>query len=83
MNTITMVIAGLGLLALVYGSARLRGQPFSAFPPAYLVVSCVAAAIKMWIGVTRASYSVAEELPFLVVIFGLPAALGVAVGLRN
>jgi hypothetical protein len=29
----------------------------------------------MWIGVSRAGYSVAEEFPVFLVIFALPAAL--------
>ena len=33
-----------------------------------------AAAINMWVGVARAGYTVAEELPIFLLIFGLPAA---------
>jgi hypothetical protein len=31
----------------------------------------------MWVGVARAGYSVAEELPIFLLIFGVPAALAI------
>ena len=34
----------------------------------------VAALVNMWMGVTSAGYSVAEELPIFLLIFALPAA---------
>jgi hypothetical protein len=38
--------------------------------PIWLVV----ALINMWLGVSRAGYSVVEELPIFLVIFAIPAA---------
>lgn len=35
----------------------------------------VAALVNMWIGVSRAGYSVAEELPIFLAIFLIPAAV--------
>jgi len=35
------------------------------------------AAVNMWLGVSRAGYSVREELPIFLLIFGLPAAAAV------
>lgn len=31
----------------------------------------------MWVGVAKAGYSVAEELPILALIFGVPAAVAI------
>lgn len=46
------------------------------FIPVWLTVSVV----NLWIGVSKAGYSVAEEMPILLVVFAVPAALaGVAV----
>jgi hypothetical protein len=42
-----------------------------AFIPAWLVVALV----NMWVGVTKAGFTVAQELPILVVVFAVPAAL--------
>ena len=37
---------------------------------------------NMWIGVSKAGYSVAEELPILVLLFAVPAAAAVLVRWR-
>ena len=39
----------------------------------------VAAGINMWIGVSKAGYSVAEEAPFFIVVFAVPAAVALFV----
>jgi hypothetical protein len=41
----------------------------------FVVVWSLVAAVNMWLGVARAGYSVAEELPIFLLIFGAPAAL--------
>lgn len=41
------------------------------FIPTWLVISLV----NMWVGVTHAGYSVQDELPILLVVFAVPAAL--------
>ena len=46
----------------------------------FVPVWLVAAAVNLWIGVTRAGYSVSEEAPIFVVVFALPAAVAVLVG---
>lgn len=49
------------------------------FIPVWLVVST----INMWVGVTHAGYSVREELPILVIVFLVPAALAALAIWRN
>jgi hypothetical protein len=39
----------------------------------------VIASANMWVGVAKAGYSIAEELPILALIFGVPAAAAVLV----
>ena len=78
---------GLFLLAgfLLLGAALILGRLFSPHYPAAPVVGVAAfvalwlaiAAANMWIGVARAGYSVAEELPIFVLIFLVPAAVGI------
>jgi hypothetical protein len=34
---------------------------------------------NLWVGVTKAGYTVAQELPILAVVFLVPAAIAVAV----
>lgn len=81
-----MVIGGgivlLGLF-LLFGKLWGGAEPAFAlaaklFMPAWLAIALV----NMWIGVTRAGYSVREELPILAVVFAVPAALALLVAWR-
>jgi hypothetical protein len=81
MRTALFLVAGLLLLAASF----LLGRLFSANYPSATVVATVAyvalwliiAGANMWVGVARAGYSVAEELPIFLLIFGLPAAVAI------
>jgi hypothetical protein len=61
------------------------GRLFSANYPGATTVATVLfvalwfviAGANMWIGVSKAGYSVAEELPILALIFGVPAAVAI------
>ena len=76
MRTIVIIAGGLLLLGLFLLAGRLiRGNAAmitaaKIFIPLWLA----AAGLNMWIGVSRAGYSVAEELPIFLLIFALPAA---------
>jgi hypothetical protein len=80
MRTALFLVAGFLLLA----GSLLLGRLFSANYPsatvaalaAYIALWFVIAGANMWIGVAKAGYSVAEELPIFAVIFILPAAVG-------
>jgi len=77
MRTVTIIVGGqllLGLFVLV--GRRLGGDTTQSMVTAakvFLPVWLVAALINMWIGVSRAGYSVAEELPIFLAIFTIPA----------
>jgi hypothetical protein len=81
MRTTLFLVAGL----LFLGASLLLGRLFAANYPtatlmatvAYLALWVVIAGANMWVGVARAGYSVTEELPIFLLIFGLPAALAV------
>ena len=45
----------------------------------FIAIWFVAAALNMWIGVSRAGYSFQEELPIFLLIFLLPAVVAVFV----
>ena len=78
MRTTLFLLAGLLLLA----ASLLLGRLFSSNYPgatlaatvAYVALWFVIAGANMWIGVAKAGYSVTEELPIFLLIFGLPAA---------
>lgn len=81
MRTGLFLLAGFLLLAASLVLARL----FSAnYPSAAAVATAAFVALwlgltgfNMWVGVARAGYSVAEELPILLLLFGIPAVVAV------
>lgn len=77
MRSAMIVVAGLvllGLFALV--GWWLGGGPQSTMTAAQLFIPVwlAVALLNMWLGVSRAGYSVAEELPIFLVIFAIPSA---------
>jgi len=81
MRTLLFLLAGVLLLA----AFLLLGKLFSGhFAEAtrwatfgYIAVWLLVTAANMWVGVSKAGYSAAEELPILLLLFGVPAALAV------
>ena len=78
MHMLLVIVGGVALLGLFALFGKLWGGDSSgiifgakAFIPLWLVV----AGVNMWIGVTRAGYTVAQELPILLVVFAVPAVL--------
>ncbi len=81
MRTLLFLVSGFLLLA----SILLLGRLFSSNYPnatlvatsAYVALWLLVAGANMWVGVSKAGYSAAEELPIFLLIFGLPAAAAV------
>ena len=81
MRTALFLVAGFLLL----GAVLLLGKLFSThYPGATFVATCtyvalwlIIAGINMWVGVAKAGYSVTEELPILLLIFSVPAAVAI------
>ena len=83
-HTIKVILLGFALLALCLIAGRLAGgvgQPVFLARSALLFVPLwfVGAGINMWLGVSRAGYSVKEEIPFFFVVFLIPAAVALFV----
>lgn len=78
MRTGLFLLAGFLLLAGCLVLARLFAENYpSATGVAtgtFLVLWLALAGFNMWVGVSKAGYSVAEELPILLLLFGVPAA---------
>jgi hypothetical protein len=77
MRTTIIIVGGLVLLGLfALAGWWLGGGPQSTSTAAklFLPVWLAVALINMWLGVSRAGYSVAEELPIFLEIFALPGA---------
>lgn len=79
MHTFYVIAGGLLLLGIFVLFARAlsgvhrgaRGKLLLAFIPVWLAY----AAFNMWVGVSRAGYSVADELPVFAVVFAVPSGL--------
>jgi hypothetical protein len=86
MRTGLFLLSGFLLLA----ASIILGRLFSANYPGgttlatvlFVVIWFAVALANMWIGVARAGYSVAEELPIFALIFGVPAAVAIFVRWR-
>ena len=83
MRTLWFVLGGFVLLALCLASARLLAsnlaEPMRAAVIAFCVIWFVVAGGNLWLGVAKAGYTLAEELPIFLLIFGLPAAVAIFV----
>nr|WP_299503247.1 hypothetical protein [uncultured Rhizobium sp.] len=78
MHMLLVIAGGTVLLGLFSLFGKLWGGDVAgvalgarAFIPVWLVVALV----NMWVGVTKAGYTAAQELPILFVVFLVPAAL--------
>lgn len=80
MHTVMVIAGGLALLAASPGIGHWFGgeDGMKAAPKVFLALWLAASLVNMWVGVTRAGYTVAQELPMLLIVFGIPAAAAVA-----
>jgi len=83
-HTIKVIAGGLVLLALCLLIGRWVGGPtptvglvkaVKVFVPLWFV----AAGINMWVGVSKAGYTVADEAPIFLVVFAIPTAAALVV----
>jgi hypothetical protein len=84
MHTTRVIAGGFLLLALCLLTGRWTGSPTPAVSLAkaaklFVPLWFVLAAINMWIGVSKAGYSVAEETPTFAVVFAVPVAAALLV----
>ena len=82
MRTAVIILGGLVLLGLfALGGWRFGGgtRGLATASIGFVAIWLVVAVANMWVGVTRAGYSVAEELPIFALIFLVPAAVAAIV----
>jgi hypothetical protein len=81
MRTVIIILGGLVLWAVCLGIAKLLANTSTSSmtiaTAAFVAIWFVAAALNMWVGVSRAGYSFQEELPIFLLIFLLPALVAV------
>ena len=76
MHTIRIITGGLVLLAVFIAAGRYAFGALSAAKPAlwFIPVWLLASVVNLWVGVSTAGYTVMQEAPILVIVFGVPAA---------
>lgn len=82
MHMVQVIAGGIVLLGVFCLFGKLWGAggmsialAAKVFIPAWLVISVV----NMWIGVSRAGFTVMQELPILLVVFAAPSAIALIV----
>jgi hypothetical protein len=74
MHTIMVALGGFLLLGLCLLAGRLmKTMPIAAL--IFIPIWFGGALVNLWIGVSRAGYSVAEELPIFLAVFAIPAVV--------
>jgi hypothetical protein len=86
-HTLKVIAGGLVLLGLFVVAGRLlrAGAPLAGMATAarwFMPVWLIAAGVNLWIGVAKAGYSVAEEVPIFLLVFAVPAAVAAFVAWR-
>ena len=81
MRTILFLVAGLFLMASFLIVAKMFSEHFPSAPNWAVALGLslwlMITATNMWIGGSKAGYSVADELPILLLLFAVPAAAAV------
>jgi hypothetical protein len=72
MHTIMVVLGGFLLLGICLLAGRLT-KTMAIAALIFIPIWLAAALINLWIGVSRAGYSVAEEMPVFLAVFAIPA----------
>ena len=83
MRSVIIILGGLLLLGvLLFVGRRIGSADATSMVTAakiFIPVWLLAALVNLWVGVARAGYSVAEELPIFMAIFAIPAVVAVFV----
>jgi hypothetical protein len=80
MHTVKVIAGGFLLLAVCLLIGRLvggatPGDNLASAAKVFLPLWLVGAAVNMWIGVSKAGYTVADEAPVFLVVFAIPAVV--------
>ena len=86
MRTAFILLAGFVVWGVCLGVAKLLGNArpsaMTMATAVFVIIWFCVAAWNMWTGVTRAGYSVGEELPIFFLIFLVPAVVALLVKWR-
>jgi hypothetical protein len=78
-HTVKILTGGFALLALCLLIGRLAGgagpSALATGAKVFIPLWLVASGVNMWIGVSRAGYTVQEEAPIFLLVFAVPTAV--------
>ncbi|MFK3668263.1 hypothetical protein ACI2JN_23785 [Ochrobactrum teleogrylli] len=78
MHMLMVILGGVVLLGIFLVFGQLWGDTTPALPTAakmFIPVWLIVSVTNLWVGVNKAGYTVAQELPVLAVVFAVPAAV--------
>jgi hypothetical protein len=78
MRTLIIIVGGIVVLGLfVFAGSRFGGgvQSMATAAKIFIPFWLIAALTNMWVGVSRAGYSIGDEFPIFLLIFLIPAAV--------
>ena len=78
MHMLMVIAGGVVLLALFVLFGKLWGADTPSLATAakiFIPVWLAASIVNLWVAVSRAGYTVREELPILLIVFAVPAAV--------
>lgn len=83
MRTAFILMSGLLMFGSLFIYSRLFVQHFPSAVAistySFVVLWLAATSFNMWVGISQAGYSVREELPIMLLLFALPAAVALLV----
>jgi len=83
MRTAVIIVCGFLLWAACVVAAKLipgsTGSSLTTATIVFVAIWFIAAAANLWVGVSKAGYSFAEELPIFLLIFLLPTVVAVVI----
>ena len=79
MHTIMVIVGGFLMLGLCLVAGRViggtGGQAMVTAVKVFILIWLGATLFNMWVGVTRAGYSVSEEFPIFLLVFAIPVVV--------
>jgi len=83
MHTIMVIVGGFLMLGLCLVAGRVIGgagaQTMVTAVKVFILISLGATLFNMWVGVTRAGYSVSEEFPIFLLVFAIPVVVALVI----
>jgi len=80
MHTLIVILGGLVLFGVCLLLGRWSGIGLAKAALCFVPIWLIAAGVNMWVGVSKAGYSVAAEFPIFLFVFAVPAAVAALLG---